>query len=77
MKILQTIYEFTSTDRTYGLYHVELDSGRDCYFLRNHDSVGVINHIFDEPANKCINIIRDDVKKRFLQFIDGVKDETD
>jgi hypothetical protein len=71
MIILNTIYEFSNKDSktTNGLYHVQIDGGNKYYFLRNNNSVGAIQHLFNRPASECIGLIRDDVKQKFFELL--------
>ena len=75
IKNIETIYEWTNRDLDHhcGLYRVTLKSSDTTYtFIKNADSVGVINHYVGRPANECnecVDIIRDDVKQEFLDLI--------
>jgi len=72
IKNIETIYEWTNRDLDHhcGLYRVTLKSSDTTYtFIKNADSVGVISHYVGRPANKCVDIIRDDVKQEFLDLI--------
>lgn len=67
---IKTIREFKNDGVVYGVYLVVFN-GKQEVFVRNSDSVGAIQHWVGEPANKCINEIRGDVKQKFLQALEG------
>jgi hypothetical protein len=62
---IQKITEFINNNITYGIYKVII-KGEQEFFIRNGNSVGVITFFFNKPADKCISIIRDDIKEEFL-----------
>jgi len=70
IELTQVIYEFHSKDTgtTNGLYRVKLN-GTPHTFVRNDDSVGAICHYLGRPASECVSIIRDDVKRDFLELL--------
>ncbi len=65
-----TIREFINDGITYGVYSLDFN-GEQKIFIRNGDSVGVVSHLFGEPANKCVCIIRDDFKQEFLAALNS------
>lgn len=65
IKDIKVVKEFTNDGRTYGVYDVLLNDTR-YILIRNHDSVGAVQFHYGEPASKCIDIIRDDVKIEFF-----------
>ena len=65
---INTIYEYTNNNVVYGVYSVLFD-GKQKVFIRNGDSIGSVTHWLDEPASKCVNEIRTDVKDEFLEYL--------
>jgi len=65
---VQIISEFTKNEITYGVYSAKF-KGEQEIFIRNGDSMGVISFLVNEPANKCVHEIRDDVKQELLESI--------
>ena len=62
------IYEFTNDGNTYGCYIV-MFNGATKLFVRNGDSIGVVTHPYNEPATKCVGVVRDDVAEEFLAML--------
>ena len=65
---VQIISEFTNNGITYGVYSAKFN-GEQEIFIRNGESIGLISHLFNEPASKCVHEIRDDVKRELLESI--------
>jgi hypothetical protein len=59
------IREFNNEDRVCGVYSV-IFNGKQEIFIRNGNSIGVVQHYLGEPASKCVGEIRDGVKVEFL-----------
>jgi hypothetical protein len=63
---IDIIREFSNDEGvTYGVYSVTFNNKQEI-FVRNGNSIGVIKHFWNEPINKCLLEIRDDVKEEFL-----------
>ncbi len=67
---IKTIREFKHDGLSFGVYLVAVQ-GEEKVFIRNGDSIGVICHYWEKPANECISLIRDDVKQEFLKALEG------
>ncbi len=67
---ITVIREFKHGGSTFGVYLVTVQ-GEEKIFIRNGDSIGVICHYWEKPANECISLIRDDVKQEFLKALEG------
>lgn len=66
---IQIINEFSiNSGLTYGIYSLMFKDERKV-FIKNGDSIGVISHLLGEPASKCVNEIREDVKQEFLECL--------
>ena len=77
ISILETIYEFTNRQFsddgfTGGVYFVMVDDKRKI-FIRNGDSIGVVNHFLDEPVKECVPEISREAKKKFLMALEKLK----
>jgi len=77
VEIEEIIYEFNNNElhMTCGLYHVKVNNGTEYYFLRNDESVGVIQHLLGRTAKECICPIRNDVKKEFFIQLNRFKNK--
>jgi hypothetical protein len=67
---IETVYEWTNKEFNHscGLYRVNMSHSDETYtFIRNGDSIGVISHYIDRSATECVDLIRTDVKKEFLE----------
>lgn len=55
----------------YGIYLAKFH-GDDKVFIQNGDSFGVICHFLNEPANKCVSIVRNDVANELKMAIEKI-----
>jgi hypothetical protein len=69
---IKIIHEFTNGSFTGGTYSV-LYNGEPYVFIRNGDSVGAVFHWIDKPASECIEDVREETKKLFLQELEKVR----
>lgn len=65
------IQEFMNDGVIYGAYSVT-SNNKQYIFIRNNNSIGVINFYLGEPVTKCISEIRDDVRDSFLALLKSV-----
>ena len=70
MKIeeVNKIYEYNCDGQKFGAYAVKID-GTPQVIVGNGNSVGIVAHMWNEPATKCIHLLRDDVSSMFLEMI--------
>jgi hypothetical protein len=61
-----TIREFSNDGIVYGVYSV-MFNGKQRIFIRNGDSIGTVSHYWGRPASQCVDEIRKDVKREFLE----------
>jgi hypothetical protein len=67
---VQIIERFTSdlNGNVHGLYWARY-KGDKKLFVENGDTIAVVSHFLGESADKCLNIINDDVAKELRQAI--------
>lgn len=65
---INKIREHKNDGKIYGVYSLDFN-GEQKVFIRNGDSVGVVTHLLEKSANECVSLIREDVKKEFLEKI--------
>ena len=67
---VKVVKEFISECIAHGVYLLDFN-GEQKIFIRNGESVGAVQFYLNEPASKCISIIRDDVKQEFFEAINS------
>jgi len=67
-ELLETVSEFTYDGITYGVYYMKFNK-KPKVFIRNGDSVGAVEHLYCEPASKCVFEIREDCRKEFFECL--------
>lgn len=70
---IQIITEFSNDGVVYGVYSA-MFKGEKKVFIRSGASIGVVQHLWNEPSSKCVAEIRDDIKQMFLSCLEDGRD---
>jgi len=67
-KEITVIKEFVNDGIPYGVYSVIFNDNQEI-FIRNNDSLGVVSFFYDRTSDKCVSIVRNDVKEEFFDML--------